>query len=557
MAPAPASLVEPPGQALAEPAPRGGAMFYSARVRRVLLLNALILAVLAAAVALAYYGYSYTSEVSSREREIIRDTMRDLAEEKILNIEFPIVEADQKLFAHIESEPLAELKNIVNDHVRTTKVAVKSVFVLDEELRIVPDGYVTMRDRASGIAFGEFFVQRILPRLPLRAGRAGERGHTYGIWEGNRYLWSYARRTCGDRACFVVLEADLSYLVGTVFPQIFPLRAPVPSPRLYQVVGERGDLVYGAPVLDATGGVVVELPFVDTVDGWTLRVVQRDAGNPAATSRRRLIDSLLIALAVTVVLAGLAFLAVAIRRERRANELKSEFISNVSHELKTPLSIISMFGELLASGRTRGPAQATEYAEIIWRESVRLGRLIDNVLDFAKIERGMGVYEFEPGDVGEVVHRAVELSARRLAAAEMTLDLAVEDGLPPARLDANAFTLAVLNLIDNAIKYAAEGKRIEVALRRAGERLELTVRDFGPGIAPEEQAQVFERFYRAKAVRLKPIRGSGIGLALVQHIARAHHGDVAVDRDAGPGATFRLWLPLDPPAGRVATRRSK
>ena len=184
-----------------------------------------------------------------------------------------------------------------------------------------------------------------------------------------------------------------------------------------------------------------------------------------------------------MIVVGLVFLAIAIRRERRSNELKSEFISNVSHELKTPLSIISMFGEMLANGRTKSPEQATEYAEIIWRESVRLGRLIDNVLDFAKIERGMGVYEFAESDVGEVVD-ARDRSRRSAGSqtAEMTLEIELEPELPPMQLDANAFTLAVLNLIDNAIKYAADGKKIELTLKRDGERVVLSVRDFGPGI---------------------------------------------------------------------------
>jgi two-component system phosphate regulon sensor histidine kinase PhoR len=203
-----------------------------------------------------------------------------------------------------------------------------------------------------------------------------------------------------------------------------------------------------------------------------------------------------------------------------------------------------MFGEMLANGRTKSPEQSTEYAEIIWRESVRLGRLIDNVLDFAKIERGMGVYEFAEADVGEVVTRAIDLVQRRLTAAEMTLDAKIAAELPPIQLDANAYTLAVLNLIDNAIKYAADGKKVEVDLHREGDRIVLAVRDFGPGIELEEQARIFERFYRARAVRLKPIRGSGIGLALVQHIARAHHGDVVVESTPGKGATFRLWLPI-------------
>jgi two-component system phosphate regulon sensor histidine kinase PhoR len=260
--------------------------------------------------------------------------------------------------------------------------------------------------------------------------------------------------------------------------------------------------------------------------------------------RRMLIDSLLIGVAVVVVLAGLSFLGVTIRRERRLNELKSEFISNVSHELKTPLSIISMFGEMLAEGRTKSPEQAHEYAEIIWRESVRLGRLIDNVLDFAKIERGMGVYEFAEADLGEVIDRGIELSARRIAAADMTLEADIEPDLPVLQLDAHAFTLAVLNLIDNAIKYAATGKRIALAARRDDDRVVITVRDWGPGIDPEEHDRIFERFYRARAIRLAPIRGSGIGLALVQHIARAHGGDASVTSVPGDGATFRLWLPI-------------
>ncbi len=216
-----------------------------------------------------------------------------------------------------------------------------------------------------------------------------------------------------------------------------------------------------------------------------------------------------------------------------------------------------MFGEMLAKGRTKSPEQATEYAEIIWRESVRLGRLIDNVLDFAKIERGMGVYEFAEARPRRG-RRCARSSCREPPAPDRRHDARVRASttdLPLIRLDANAFTLAVLNLIDNAIKYAADGKKIELTLRRAGDRVVLAVRDFGPGIAAEEQARIFERFYRAKAMRLKPIRGSGIGLALVQHIARAHGGDVTVESEPGKGATFQ-HLAADPDKnGRHAMSR--
>jgi len=504
-------------------------------VRRVLLVNALIFAVLAAAVALAYYGYSYTSEVSSNERELA--VLQELADDKVLDIESRLESADNKLLTGAQIEPMSDLRELV----KTTGVAAISVFVLDDHLQLVPDGSVSTRLGKPGIEFRDKFLARILPALPLAKQPPGKRGHVYGTWDGRPYLFSFMKRVSGERTFYVVIEDDLIHLVNNVFPQFFSVSSS--SKRLFQVRDEKGQLRYGAPFGDTAGEPVQETRFVSTVDGWVLRVTQKDMTDPGL-ERRKLVDSLLIGVAVTVILAGLAVLGFAIRRERRLNELKSEFISNVSHELKTPLSIISMFGEMLAEGRTKSSEQAHEYAEIIWRESVRLGRLIDNVLDFAKIERGLGVYEFAETDLGEVIDRAIELSARRVAAAEMTLSADLEPELPVLRLDASAVTLAVLNLIDNAIKYAAGGKRIALGVHRTGERIIVSVRDWGPGIDPEEHARIFDRFYRARAIRLLPIRGSGIGLALVQHIARAHGGDADVTSVLAQGSTFRIWLPI-------------
>jgi two-component system, OmpR family, phosphate regulon sensor histidine kinase PhoR len=504
-------------------------------MRRLLVVNALIFAVLASAAALAYYGYSYTAEASSRERAIITDTMRELAEEKIAGIETPMLDLDDKLFKSVDPEQLGELVGIVQG------LGSPTVFVLGPDLRVLPSGYVTWRNREDGEAFRDFFEKEVVPALNLPLLAEGTRGHQHLTIGGQSALFSYSRRTIGGRSYYIVAEADLNHLVGTVFPVYLGIR----TPRFYQVVDENGELVFGTPFRETLGTTIVELPFPDTVSMWKLRVAQRDAGTQAARRGRTLIDIILIGLALLVITSGLAILLYAMRREQRANDMKSEFISNVSHELKTPLSIISMFGEMLASGRVKGPAQATEYAETIWRESVRLARLIDNVLDFAKIERGVDIYEFETGDVGEVVGRAVELSTHRLNAAGMTCATDVAPDLPPARVDHNALTLAVLNLIDNAIKYAAEGKRIEVSVRAAGPRLEIRVKDEGPGIEPDEHERIFERFYRARAVRLKPIRGSGIGLALVERIATAHHGGVRVESTPGRGSTFILWLPAE------------
>jgi two-component system phosphate regulon sensor histidine kinase PhoR len=504
-------------------------------VRRLLLVNALIFAVLAAAVALAFYGFSYTSEVSFPESE--KALIYAQAEDHITEIEDAIVQADTKLFGDIQLDPLSDL----NESVKRSRAAVSSVFVLDENLELVPGGYladVTTHPQREATAFRDWFMKEVLPRLPLKTQKTGTRGHVHDRWKGKPFLFSFVKKQAGERTYYIVVEDDQVHLVAFVFSQFFQSRPPL----VYQVVDENGVRVYGPPFVNYAGSHVVEVPFVDTVDHWVVRVSEDIDPGPAR--RRRIIDLFMIGGAVTVIVTGVVLFVLAIRRERRANELKSDFISNVSHELKTPLSIISMFGEMLAAGRTKSPEQATEYAEIIWRESVRLGRLIDNVLDFAKIERGMGVYEFADADIAEVVTRAIEVPQRRLATAEMTLDTDIEDDVPPVRLDANAFTLAVLNLIDNAIKYAPEGKRIELSLRRDGDRVVLAVQDWGPGIDPAEHEAIFDRFYRARAIRLKPIRGSGIGLALVRHIARAHGGDVDVESAPGTGATFRLWVPI-------------
>lgn len=502
-------------------------------MRRLLVINILIFAVLASATALAYYGYIYTAEASSRERALITDTMRELAEEKIVGIESPLIESDLKLFEAIDPDRLP--------FVRTVRGSVASVFVLGDDLRVLPSGYVSYRQGDEATRFLTLFEDTVVPTLPLRETAENSRGHVHEVVGERPYLFSFTKRRAAFRTYYVVVETDLNYLVGSVFPQFFGLR----SPRLYQVVDSAGELVYGVPFKDA--GAVVELPFAETVSSWKLRVAQRDAPTQAARGRRKLIDIVLIGLALTVITSGLALLLLAMWRERKANDLKSEFISNVSHELKTPLSIISMFGEMLASGRVRGPEQAAEYADVIWRESVRLARLIDNVLDFAKMERGVDVYEFADGDVGEVVGRAVELSTHRLANAHMTVSLDLAPDLPGARVDQNALTLAVLNLIDNAIKYAADGKRIEVSVRSAGPQLQIAVRDFGPGVDRAEHDRIFERFYRARAVRLRPIRGSGIGLALVEHIAKAHGGKVAVADASGGGAIFTIAIPAGKP----------
>jgi two-component system phosphate regulon sensor histidine kinase PhoR len=246
---------------------------------------------------------------------------------------------------------------------------------------------------------------------------------------------------------------------------------------------------------------------------------------------------------------GMGIVLTSVITERRTSRLKSDFIANVSHELKTPLSLIRMFGEMVATGRHKGEETAREYGSIITRESERLSHLIDNVLDFARLERGKASYDFAEGDLAAVLERALDVCRYRLEKERLKLRTRVERHLPQVRMDENALTLVILNLVDNAVKYGADGGVVEVTLDRVPGGVSLSVRDYGPGIPAEEQLRIFERFYRAQSARDRNVRGSGIGLALVRHIAEAHGGHVSVEspvppvRGGGVGSLFRVYLP--------------
>jgi len=234
--------------------------------------------------------------------------------------------------------------------------------------------------------------------------------------------------------------------------------------------------------------------------------------------------------------------------------MKSEFVANVSHELKTPLSLVRMFAEMLQSGRVASDEKRQQYLDIIVSESERLSALIENVLDFARVERGRQAYEFSVGDVGEAVSKAVNVYRYRAEREGVELATEVEPGLPAARIDDRAIQLAVINLLDNALKYAAGSDRVTVRAQRENGSVVVRVVDRGPGVPPEDRERIFERFVRGSTARTphagRPVRGSGIGLALVKHIAESHGGRAWVDAnrtdgaEAAPGATFAISIPV-------------
>ena len=252
-----------------------------------------------------------------------------------------------------------------------------------------------------------------------------------------------------------------------------------------------------------------------------------------------------LALVVSVAFFGGLLFWRDVRREVRVAELRSQFVSSVSHELKTPLTAIRMFAETLLLGRSR-PGGRHEYLETIVNESERLTRLLDNVLDFSKIEQGSKTYRLEPQSLPDVVSVAVKAMQYPAAQQGFELRVVIDEDIPPVNADADGILQAVLNLLGNAMKYSGDSRVIELRVGRSGSAAVLSVTDFGIGIPIAEQSRIFEKFYRVRDDVTRRVPGTGLGLALVDHVARAHGGQVTVVSAPGRGSTFAMILPLLP-----------
>jgi len=252
-------------------------------------------------------------------------------------------------------------------------------------------------------------------------------------------------------------------------------------------------------------------------------------------------------------LAGLSFLLAGgiyltyrnVSKEMALARLKSDFVSNVSHELRTPLSLIRLYAETLELGRLTSPEKHQEYYCIIRKESERLTALINNILDFSRIEAGRKEYDFRETDMRELVRNTLESYRYQIEQHGFTLEEKIGD-VPPLRVDREAMARSLVNLVNNALKYSQDRKYIGVNLYRENGSVKLEVIDHGIGIPPHEQTKIFEKFYRVGDPLVHNTKGSGLGLSLVQHIAKAHGGEVVVDSAPGAGSKFTITLPVNP-----------
>jgi len=225
------------------------------------------------------------------------------------------------------------------------------------------------------------------------------------------------------------------------------------------------------------------------------------------------------------------------------NRLKTEFIASVSHEIRTPMSSIQGLAEILQAGKIKNSEQREHYLNLMVTESGRLSRFLHNVLDFCRIEQRAKTYHFERVDLRSVVDDTAGLFRAAAESRGNRLEVIRPDVAVEARADGEAVKQALINLVDNALKYSAPGTAVTVELGRADGRVEIRVRDRGIGIPPEDLGRIFEKFFRAnEASRVAP-QGAGLGLKIVKAIMEAHNGEVGVESKPGQGSTFRLIFP--------------
>jgi signal transduction histidine kinase len=363
---------------------------------------------------------------------------------------------------------------------------------------------------------------------------------------------------------FVALRVDAERLRTTFIPQVV-------AKRLAKVEGPTGFPPLEVTVLDSDQRVIVPpggpapTRFVDertfplvfyepdltqltaptsmTVETWRVRTGYHDQSIPEIVAARARPQRMMMAMLAGIMALGVFFVARALARELRVAEMKSSFVSSVSHDLKTPLALIQLFAETLELGRLKNTDRAQEYYRIINSEARKLTRLINNLLDFSKIEAGLRSYKKQPVDLTGLTRGVLESLQSQFQHNQFTVTARL-GGEVPVVIDSEAAVQALENLISNAMKYSPEHREITVGVDREGGYGVVRVTDRGIGVPARLQSKIFRKFYRIQTDAGSGPQGTGLGLAIVDHVMRGHAGFVRVDSEPGRGSTFTLHFPL-------------
>jgi len=285
--------------------------------------------------------------------------------------------------------------------------------------------------------------------------------------------------------------------------------------------------------------------FKQSFYSWKVALFDKDGKTieQLAGGEKRLYLALFLGI-LAVMLIGIIVLARAVIHESEISRMKSEFVSNVTHELKTPLSLIRMFGETLDSGIVTEEGKRKEFYSIIRKESERLTHLINNVLDFSRMETDKKEYSFQETDLVLLVRHSLEAYKFHIRDKGFNIESNLSEEPIMVKIDKDAISQAVLNLLSNSVKYSEEEKHLKIEVSRNSDSASISVTDQGIGIAKEELKKIFDKFYRVPNKSTRKSRGSGLGLTLSRSIVEAHNGRITVASEPGKGSMFTISIPL-------------
>jgi signal transduction histidine kinase len=397
-----------------------------------------------------------------------------------------------------------------------------------------------LESKTEGAAAGVGAVSEIMMAKVGKDVAADERGWQPQVIDGRLHVIGWVRPSGAPevRGVELQLSAFVSRLGGAMPVEVLAGEGFALRDSLGRVVHQRGTVPAG-------GGPTVRVPLAASIlPGWEVVAFLAAPASNRAGAGVFWIGVLLVAIFVAAIVAGGSLLLWQARRSEAEATQKTSFVANVSHEFKTPLTTIRLYSELLEQGRVRDGAQRSEYLRTIGRETQRLARLVNNALDFSRLEQGRKRYAREPLDLGGELTRLLDTHAPRVAEAGLNLQRALPAAPLPLTTDRDAVEQIVINLIDNACKYAAAGGELTVAATAAaGGGVAVRVSDRGPGVPADQRERIFEKFHRVDDALTAEKTGAGLGLSIARQLARGLGGELSYAPRAGGGAEFVLILP--------------
>lgn len=399
------------------------------------------------------------------------------------------------------------------------------------------------------LRFNQFLGDFVIPSIKERSEFSGfnktvvPKRANFQVGE-TQYLVSFKEIliTDPDKMYFAGIRWNLDIVITNIIPPILAGLTEKMELEFRLVNNNNIDILTGE--MGQIPEESLSLPFNNIPLPWTLIAIQPGYKKLESDAKIQvIIYGLLVIIIIILMFFGVFILLRDIRRETDSMLLRTEFVHNVSHELKTPLSLIRLYGETLLLKKNLSEEIRKEGLQIITKESERLSYMINNILDFSKIEMGRKEFDLKPGNLAEVVLNTLNSYRYHLVKKGFKSEENIDKDIPEVILDKNAVEGILVNLFSNAIKFSKNTKKIIVILKNTPEAICLVVADKGIGIAPDELPNIFNRFYRVKSTSDFEARGSGLGLTLVKHVIDAHGWQIEVESTPGQGSIFSISIP--------------